>query len=307
MRFDLQRMRVLRELHHRGTMAAVAEALSYSTSAVSQQLATLENELGVSLFVRDGRRVRLTREALIIVKHTERILGELEQAEAEISSTYDEVTGTLNVASMQTMTLAVLPTILGRLKQEHPKLTVTVTQAEPDTAIPRLLVGDFDLVINESYPSWPNIQTPGVSVQTFGTDQLRLAIAEPLLPAGGFTGLHDLTATSWGIEPEGTPAHDWVRYACRKAGFVPHVVVTTADMIAQARFVEAGLIVAILPDLLWSCIPCQVELYDLTPPSYRELQTSIRVGSEDNHAVVAFQQALAATWADVTGGAGSLL
>ncbi|MGH1554350.1 LysR family transcriptional regulator [Streptomyces sp. L7] len=96
--FDLHRLRLLRELKHRGTLAAVAAALSYSPSAVSQQLSQLESEVGVPLLVPVGRRVRLTPQAEILVEHTEAVLKRLEEAEADIATSLTDLTGTLRIA-----------------------------------------------------------------------------------------------------------------------------------------------------------------------------------------------------------------
>ena len=83
---DLHRLRLLRELKHRGTLAAVAEALAYTPSAISQQLSVLETEAGVPLLERAGRRVRLTPAAERLVEHTEAILERLEQAQADLDA-----------------------------------------------------------------------------------------------------------------------------------------------------------------------------------------------------------------------------
>src|SRR6185437_3167192 len=96
---DLRRLRLLRELSARGTIGAVAEALSYSPSAVSQQLAQLEREAGVPLLERVGHNVRLTAAAQALVGHTDAMLARMEEAEADLEATAEQITGTLQVAS----------------------------------------------------------------------------------------------------------------------------------------------------------------------------------------------------------------
>src|SRR5436189_180755 len=83
---DLRRLRLLRELHARGTIAAVADALQFTPSAVSQQLGILEREAGVQLLERAGRGVRLTDAALVLVEHTEALLARAERAEADLAA-----------------------------------------------------------------------------------------------------------------------------------------------------------------------------------------------------------------------------
>ena len=95
---DLHRLRLLRELKHRGTLAAVAEALAYTPSAISQQLSVLETEAGVPLLERAGRRVRLTPAAERLVEHTEAILERLEQARADLDASAASISGTVRIA-----------------------------------------------------------------------------------------------------------------------------------------------------------------------------------------------------------------
>lgn len=103
MEFNLRRLQLLRELKHRGTLNAVAVAMSYSPSAVSQQLSILEREIGMQLLVPDGRGVRLTRQPEILVRHSDGVVTMLQRAEAELSGSLDELDGTIRVATVQTV------------------------------------------------------------------------------------------------------------------------------------------------------------------------------------------------------------
>jgi DNA-binding transcriptional ArsR family regulator len=118
---DLRRLRLLRELARRGTITAVAEALSYSPSAVSQQLAALEKEAGVRLLEPVGRRVRLTPQGDLLVAHTQVLLEEMERAEAALAQSLNETVGTLRVAAFQTAVLALVPHALSQLARQHPR------------------------------------------------------------------------------------------------------------------------------------------------------------------------------------------
>lgn len=173
--FDLHRLRLLRELKHRGTLAAVATALSYSPSAVSQQLSQLETEVGVLLLEPVGRRVRLTQQAEILVAHTEAVLERLERAEADIATSLTDLTGTLRIAAFHTAALALVPPALTSLRASHPRLRVHVTQMEPERALPGLLARDFDLVIAEEYPGNPNPRPDEMEQEELCHDPLRLA------------------------------------------------------------------------------------------------------------------------------------
>src|SRR5262245_3768382 len=102
---DLRRLRLLHELHERGTIAAVAEALRYTPSAVSQQLAVLEREAGVTLLEKAGRGVRFTDAALVLVGHADALLERAERAEAELAAVVGTVAGRARVASFQSVAL----------------------------------------------------------------------------------------------------------------------------------------------------------------------------------------------------------
>jgi DNA-binding transcriptional LysR family regulator len=176
---DLRRLRLLRELARRGTIAAVAEALSYSPSAVSQQLAALEKEAGMRLLEPAGRRVRLTAQAGLLVAHTEILLEEMERAEAALAQSLSEIAGTLRVAAFQTAVLTLVPPALTRLEPQHPSLRVEVPELEPEAALPALAAGEFDLVLGEEYPGHPLPRPHETERHDLLTDELRL-----ITPAG---------------------------------------------------------------------------------------------------------------------------
>src|SRR3712207_5533989 len=106
---DVRKLRLLRELHARGTIAAVAEAMLYTPSAVSQQLAALQREAGVPLTERVGRRLRLTEAGLRLVDHADALIGRLEEAEADLQAAAGTVAGRVRVASLQTPLISVVP------------------------------------------------------------------------------------------------------------------------------------------------------------------------------------------------------
>ena len=154
------RLRLLRELDGRGTIGAVADALSYSPSAVSQQLALLEREAGVPLLERAGRNVRLTAAAQRLVLHTDALMARMEEAEADLEATAEQITGTVRVAAIQSAGLYLLAPTLRRLAEQHPALRVEVTDAEPEASMPGLALGTLDLVLADEYPFLPRPPRP---------------------------------------------------------------------------------------------------------------------------------------------------
>ncbi|MGW0710108.1 LysR substrate-binding domain-containing protein [Streptomyces sp. NPDC002643] len=303
--FDLHRLRLLRELKHRGTLAAVAAALSYAPSSVSQQLSQLEAEVGVTLLEPVGRRVRLTEQAEILVAHTEAVLERLERAEADIATSLTELTGTLRIASFQTAALALIPAALDRLRELHPKLRVHVTHMEPERALPALQARDFDLVLAEEYPGNPHPRPAELEEEDLLDDPLRLALppggaADGDGPQGGTAAgggppdaLRSLADHPWVMEPEGTAARHWAMTLCRDAGFEPDVRFETTDLLLHHRLVAQGHAAAFLPDLVWSGHPPTVPLLRLPPgQDTRRVFTVVRRGGGRHPAVLACRAAL---------------
>ncbi|WP_017593825.1 LysR family transcriptional regulator [Nocardiopsis potens] len=283
--YDLHRLRLLRELSHRGTLAAVADALGYSPSAVSHQLGILEREVKAPLLEPAGRGVRLTPAAAMLVARTETIMRELERAEADIAAGRTDIIGTIRVATFQTAAHTLVLDAIDRLTDRHPRLTVTFAHLNAEAAIPALLARDFDLVLSEDYPGNPPAPHPGVTTRAIADDPLFLAI-----PADwSARGLADLADAPWGMEPPGTAARAWTIATCRAAGFEPHVRYETADLGLHAAIAARGHAAAFLPRLAHAPSPA----IRLVPTGQaRTITLSTRTGSDDNTAVQAFTDAV---------------
>jgi len=287
---DLRRLRLLRELARRGTITAVAEALSYSPSAVSQQLAALEKEAGVRLLEPTGRRVTLTPQGDLLVAHTQVLLEEMERAEAGLAQSLNETVGTLRVAAFQTAVLALLPHALSQLARQHPSLRVEVTELEPEVALPALAAGEFDLVLGEEYPGHPLPRPRETERHDLLTDELRL-----ITPSGwSERSLTSLASRPFVLEPVGTTAREWATAACRQAGFEPDVRYTSTDLQIHLRLAESGLAAALLPDLSGAGDRQDVLTHRLQGRPRRQIFSTVRRGAARHPKVQAFTTALRA-------------
>jgi DNA-binding transcriptional LysR family regulator len=287
---DLRRLRLLRELARRGTIAAVAEALSYSPSAVSQQLAALEKEAGVRLLEPAGRRLRLTPQGDLLVAHTQVLLEEMERAEAELAQSLNETVGTLRVAAFQTAVLALVPHTLSQLMRQHPSLRVEVTELEPEVALPALVAGEFDLVLGEEYPGHPLPRPRETERHDLLTDELRL-----ITPAGwSERSLTGLASRPFVLEPVGTTAREWATAACRQAGFEPDARYISTDLQIHLRLAESGLAAALLPDLSGAGDRHDVVTHRLQGRPRRQIFSTVRRGAARHPKVQAFTTALKA-------------
>jgi DNA-binding transcriptional LysR family regulator len=284
---DVRRLRLLRELAHRGTIAAVAEAMSYSPSAVSQQLSTLEAEAGVRLLEPAGRRVRLTAPAELLVAHAETLLEGLERAEADLASMATSLAGTLRVAAFQSAVLTLVPPVLSELAATYPELRVEVTEAEPEVSLPALVARDFDLVLSEEYPGHPQARRPEIQRRPLVGDELRL-----VLPTGWKrTRLARLGSRPWVMEPVGTTAREWATAVCRDAGFEPDVRFTSTDLLIHLRLIETGHAAGLLPDLAGAPDRSSVTTHRLPERPSRQVFSCVRRGAMAHPAVRAFEAA----------------
>src|SRR5215216_4926094 len=173
---DLRRLRLLRELSERGTIAAVADALQFTPSAVSQQLAMLERETGVRLLERAGRGVRLTDAALVLVDHAEALLERAALAEAELAAAAGTVAGRGRVAGFQSVALRLALPAMAALARDAPRLRSELVEAEPEQALPALALGDVDLVLGDEWQHQPLRLPDGVERHELIHDPVSLVL-----------------------------------------------------------------------------------------------------------------------------------
>ncbi|MFJ5861354.1 LysR substrate-binding domain-containing protein [Pseudarthrobacter sp. NPDC092439] len=290
---DVRRLRLLRELSIRGTLAEVAEALQYSPSSVSQQLTLLEKEVGVELLRKTGRRVQLTPQAEVLVAHTAQLLQTMEQAEADLAASLTTVTGTVKIAVFQSAALALMPETLTRMTREYPEVRIEMIQREPETALHETWARDFDLVIAEQYPGHAAPRYPELDRVKLTTDAIRLAV--PASDGGAdIRTIEDTAELAWVMEPRGAASRHWAEQACRTAGFEPDVRFETADLQAQIRLIESGNAVALMPDLVWTGRGTTARLLELPGKPHRTIFTSVRRSSAKRPAILAARETLAA-------------
>jgi DNA-binding transcriptional LysR family regulator len=292
---DVRRLRLLRELKIRGTLAEVAEALQYSPSSVSQQLALLEKEVGVELLRKTGRRVQLTPQAEVLVAHTAQLLETLEQAEADLAASLTTVTGTVRIAVFQSAALALMPGTLSRMAKAYPEVRIEMTQREPETALHETWARDFDVVIAEQYPGHAAPRYPELDRVRLTTDAIRLAVPPDAPDRPRITALTDTAELAWVMEPRGAASRHWAEQACRGAGFEPDVRFQTADLQAQIRLIESGNAVGLMPDLVWTGRGTTAQLLDLPGNPRRTVFTSVRGASAQRPAILAARETLATT------------
>jgi DNA-binding transcriptional LysR family regulator len=289
---DLRRLRLLSELSRRGTIAEVAAVVGYTPSAVSQSLARLERETGVALLERDGRRVRLTPAAHGLVAATDRVLAELDAAEAELAAEHETVRGELVIGAFPSAAAGLVAPAVAELQRAHPELACSVREHEPEDGIPLLRSGALDLLVSESYDDVPSAPAGGLEVHGLLSEPLLLVV-----PAGERRRRGDLGAfrgDAWIAGLASTQFAAALEIACAAAGFAPRVVHRADDARLIQALVAAGLGVALLPALACT-VDAGVEYREVAPaPPRRHVSALARRGATRRPALAAALNALRA-------------
>jgi DNA-binding transcriptional LysR family regulator len=246
---DIRRLIVLRAVAAEGSIAAAGRALSYTRSAVSQQLTALENETGAQLVERSSNRMTLTRVGQELVDHTERILVELRAAEAMLASDGHEVGGRLTVGvpfgeGPRTMSRA-----LTEVRERFPGLEIQLAATSDDVAADQVRRGLLDMAIVSRFGAARPSQGPGLREWILGSDPLRLCVplGRPLANAAEVT-IAELSDEGWIICPESLLGRLIVTF-CATAGYQPRLAATTRDLGTAVGLVGAGWGITIAPEL----------------------------------------------------------
>ncbi|SFQ41705.1 DNA-binding transcriptional regulator, LysR family [Amycolatopsis arida] len=298
---EVRRLRLLRELARHGTIAATARACSLTPSAVSQQLALLEREVGAPLLIRDGRRLVLTEAATLLVGHAEAVLAELERARASVAELTSAVRGVLRVAAFPTAARALLPTAIARCRRDHPDLRVHLVEADPPEAVAQVASGALDLALVYEYDLLPRVRDTGIETTVLLREPLLAAIPEGWCPEEGPIELAELAERPW-IAPHGDAAlRATLDRACGIAGFVPGVDYASSDYTAILALVAAGLGVSLMPALAGEPAPDGVRLREVVGPRLvRTVSAVVRAGGAGNPPVAAMVERLRVTVAGVS-------
>jgi DNA-binding transcriptional LysR family regulator len=247
--FDLDRLRLLRELAHRGTMTAVAEAFRLTSSAVSQQLATLEREARAKLFERVGRRVRLTAAGLRLAAHAEEILRAVEAAELDLKAGREQPRGTLEIACFPSFAKAHLLSAVIRARKRYPDLAVVLHDLEPADSIEAVRNGRCHLAVSFAYSLVPRPEVPGLTVTPLMEERVHLALPAAWKNTRDPIPLKRLADADWIVGSRGRDDLALAERACATAGFAPRITHTVDDYDLVLQMVAAGLGIGFVPEL----------------------------------------------------------
>jgi len=247
---DVRRMRVLREVALRGSFSAAAESLSFTQSAISQQIAALEREAGAVLVERSARGVRLTEAGEAVVRHADGILGRLAEAEAELEAIAGLRGGRLRMAAFESVAATIMPVAIAAFAKAHPGVELSMTLVEPEAAVAALKAGDLELAITFGAGKQEDRFGEGVQHHHLLEDPMYLVLPanHPLARKRGVR-LADLADEPWiGGAPD-CECNRMISQACLRFGFDPRIAFETDDYTAVQGFVAAGVGVSLIAEL----------------------------------------------------------
>jgi DNA-binding transcriptional LysR family regulator len=259
---DVRRMRVLREVAVRGSFSAAAEALSFTQSAVSQQIAALEREAGTTLVQRSARGVRLTEAGEAVVRHAEAIMARLAEAEAELEAIAGLKGGRLRMASFESAGSTLMPPAIAAFRGKHPAVELSLSLSEPEDCIPLLRSGELDLAI--VFESAGGSAGDGVERVHLIEDPMYLALPpdHPLAHRRRIR-LADLAGEPWVAGSAGCECNRLIAHACALAGYQPRIAFETDDYSAMQGFVAAGVGVSLIAELGLTTVRDDIVVRDL--------------------------------------------
>jgi DNA-binding transcriptional LysR family regulator len=245
---DVRRMRVLREVAIRGSFSAAAEALSFTQSAISQQIAALEREAGATLVQRSARGVRLTEAGEAVVRHAEAIMARLAEAEAELEAIAGLRGGRLRMASFESAGSTLMPLAIAAFREKHPAVELSMSLSEPEDCVPLLRSGDLDLAI--VFESAVIDSEDGIHRVHLLEDPMYLALpSDHPLAHRRRIRLEDLAGEAWVAGAADCECNRLISRACAMAGYQPRIAFETDDYAAMQGFVAAGVGVSLIAEL----------------------------------------------------------
>ena len=262
---NVGRLRVLKEVAYRGSFSAAALALSYTQSAVSQQIAALETETGLTLLERHPRGVTLTAAGQALVAHAEGILAGLDAAEVALSAIAGLRGGRLRMASFPTAGATLMPLAIATFRASYPDVELTLEEDEPERIEPRTRAGEVDLALLFEFAGEEPLGE-GMTRAELLEDPMFLALPrEHPLAGRERLRLGDLSDDAWVQTSRQSACARHVVRSCHAAGFEPNVSFESDDYQTVQGLVAAGVGVALIPELALSVVREDIVIRALSP------------------------------------------
>ena len=249
MDMTLGQLRALRELARRGTMAAAADSLGYTTGAISQQIANLEKATRSTLTTKSGRKVQLTRSGLILAEHAERMLRSEADARAALEADEQDVAGPIRVGTFATTASALLVPTIVKASNRYPNIRITSREFGVDETAAAVRDGEVDVALGIDYSHAPMPREPRTELVRLHTERFGLAVTANLYTPDAVP-LDIARDWYWILPPAETEYARAFYAACRLANFEPQVAHEVTDTPTSLELAAQGLGVAPMTDLM---------------------------------------------------------
>ncbi|QVQ50743.1 LysR family transcriptional regulator [Spiractinospora alimapuensis] len=291
MELSLHRLRMLYEFSRCGTVTETATILHYTPSAVSQQLAVLEREVGLELLEQVGRRLRLTEVGRVLATHAGEVLAAERRARIAVEQAQKTLQAELTVGVLATLASSLVPPALARLAERHPGIRVKTREVPPEQMQTAVREGELDLAFVLDYPDAPTAWDASVVSTPICVEQLRLVTPPGALDSAEPVDLAEFADFSWVASEANTQFGHALRMVCQRAGFVPHIAHQVDEQATAMAMVAAGLGVTLVADLGLSLRPAAVDIVPLRDPMTRRVLVVRRQATGDRPSECAFVRA----------------
>ncbi len=247
---DLKRLRVLRAVAEHGSFSAAAEALFVSQSAVSQQVTALEAETGTQLLLRLRGGPVLTDACSLLVCHADAAIARLDQAERELAELSGLATGELRLISFPSASATVVTAAASVFRDQHPEIRLSLTEGDPEDAIPQLKRGAHDLAVLYDFEVHPFEPDRDLELRPLLTEEMHVALpADHRLADSDGIRLEELAEEPWLCGTTNGSCRELTVRSAQRVGFEPDVTFESNDYHVLQSLVAAGMGVTLLPDL----------------------------------------------------------
>ncbi|MEU5770609.1 LysR family transcriptional regulator [Streptomyces asoensis] len=303
---NLERLRTLDALARHGSVSGAALGLHITTSAVSQQMAKLEREVGQQLLAKHGRGVRLTDAGRLLADHASRILSQVELAQADLEAQRGQVAGELRLSAFPTAARGLFPVALAELRKAHPGLRLRTCELEPERGVAGVVRGDLDLAVVLDWYNKPMPVPDGLVKAPVLDDPADVAMpARHPLAGRAEVDLGEFAEDEWITWGEGEFCHEWLMFTLRSRGVEPIVGHRAAETHTQLGLVAAGLGVCIAPLLGRHPVPEGVVTVPLRQRVRRHVYVVWRADADRRPSIRAAVEALEAAGRSVGTSAGT--
>ncbi|MDR6890994.1 MULTISPECIES: LysR family transcriptional regulator [Variovorax] len=293
---DITRLRTMRELMVRETMAEVAEVLCVTPSAISQHVTYLEEETGLPLVERNGRRIRLTHEGKRLAFYAEKVVAVLDEAAAEMAGLKGEVSGVLRVGAFSSIAAALLPHVIRAISQSYPKLRIVFEELESTAGMASLRAWKVDVAIVDDLTFLTQEKDDGIQMIPLSTDTLKVVVSrEHRLAARRTVSMRELKDEMWAIDLANHAYSSVIIKACKEAGFDPQINAYSSNLGVILSLVKLGCSISVLPRLSLKEHQRDIRSLDIKPAIRRNILIACRQTSAKHPVIVALTSQLLAS------------